>query len=60
MDFLGESTSGNLHLVGAEREGGIGNVLGLNSVEDIIDVPVSKLRSATKVCDLTCATMCSA
>lgn len=49
MDFLGESTTGNLHLVGRERERGIGNVLGLSSVDDIVDMPVSELRKATKV-----------
>lgn len=48
VDFLGESTTGNLHLVGRERERGISNVLGLSSVGDIVDMPVSELREATK------------
>lgn len=49
VDFLGESTTGNLHLVGREQEHGIGNVLGLASVDDIVDMPVNQLRQATKV-----------
>jgi hypothetical protein len=49
VDFLGESTTGNLHLVGREQDHSIGNVLGLASVEDIVDMPVSELRQATKV-----------
>jgi hypothetical protein len=49
VDFLGESTTGNLHLVGQEQDHSIGNVLGLASVEDIVDMPVNELRRATKV-----------
>ena len=49
VDFLGESTTGNLHLVGDEQDHSIGNVLGLASVEDIVGMPVNELRRATKV-----------
>jgi hypothetical protein len=49
VDFLGESTTGNLHLVGREQDHSIGNVLGLASVEDIVEMPVDGLRRATKV-----------
>ena len=49
VDFLGESTSGNLHLVDQEHHRGMGNVLGLEDVDAIVDMPVEELRRHTKV-----------
>ncbi|KAK9835055.1 hypothetical protein WJX81_007524 [Elliptochloris bilobata] len=47
IDFLGEPTTGNLHLV--QREGGEGSsgvhVLGLRHTGDVFDVPLEQLRA---------------
>lgn len=48
VDFLGESTEGNLHLVDDPHRQGVVNVFGLHSLEDIINVPVAKLAAATQ------------
>ncbi|MEW5300941.1 MAG: hypothetical protein WDW36_003832 [Sanguina aurantia] len=53
VDFMGESTEGNLHLVDDPTRAGVVNVFGLHSLEDIINVPVTKLAAATqKVLDI--------
>lgn len=53
VDFLGESTEGNLHIVeetqkpsGMKR--GTIDVFGLSKLEDIYSLPVAKLQSATQ------------
>lgn len=46
---MGESTEGNLHLVDDPTRAGVVNVFGLHSLEDIINVPVTKLAAATQV-----------
>ena len=54
VDFLGESTEGNLHLVrpAGEPEGaakGIIDVLGLTQPEDVFSVPLASLRDSKQV-----------
>jgi len=50
FDYLGETTEGNLHLVQRLKRDGMVNVFGLDSLEDIVTVPVSDLAAATQVC----------
>ena len=48
VDFLGESTEGNLHLVsGASQE--IVNVLGLTEPDDILSIPFEDLKDSQEV-----------
>jgi hypothetical protein len=49
FDYLGETTEGNLHLVQRLKRDGMVNVFGLNSLEDIVTVPVADLAAATQV-----------
>lgn len=49
VDFLGESTEGNLHLVSAAATPGIVNVLGLNEPCDILSVPFADLKRSQEV-----------
>ncbi len=53
IDFLGESTEGNLHLhvVDDLRKGRLGviNVFGMQQLDDIYTLPLQKLKSATQV-----------
>lgn len=53
IDFLGESTEGNLHLqlVDSLRKGKMGviNVFGMQSLDDIYSLPLAKLKAATQV-----------
>ncbi|PNW73801.1 hypothetical protein CHLRE_13g573150v5 [Chlamydomonas reinhardtii] len=52
IDFLGESTEGNLHLhlVDSLRKGKVGviNVFGMQQLDDIYDLPLAKLKAATQ------------
>ncbi|KAK9819835.1 hypothetical protein WJX72_002959 [[Myrmecia] bisecta] len=48
VDFLGEVTTGNLHLVERVNSEGIVNVLGLSQLNDIFDMPYTKLKAAQK------------
>lgn len=54
IDFLGESTEGDLHLVDSAGRGsgaaqGVVNIFGMQQLEDIINVPLAKLKTATQV-----------
>lgn len=49
FDYLGETTEGNLHLVQRLQRDGMVNVFGLNSLQDIVTVPVADLAAATQV-----------
>ena len=49
VDYLGESTEGDLLLVDAPRTGGLIDVLGLQSVGDVVDADVEKLADKTDV-----------
>ena len=53
VDYLGESTEGDLLLVDAPRTGGVIDVLGLQSVGDVVDADVEKLAEKTDVFFLT-------
>lgn len=53
IDFLGESTSGNLRLVQRVKSEGIVNVLGLEQLDDIITIPYSVLKNSQQVCPVT-------
>lgn len=53
IDFLGESTSGNLRLVQRVKSEGIVNVLGLEQLDDIVTVPYSVLKISQQVCPVT-------
>lgn len=52
MDYLGESTEGDLLLVDAPQSGGMIDVLGLKTVNDIVDADYEKLERVTDVRDL--------
>jgi hypothetical protein len=49
FDYLGETTEGNLHLVQRLQRDGMVNVFGLDSLQDIVTVPVADLAAATQV-----------
>lgn len=49
FDYLGETTEGNLHLVQRLQRSGMVKVFGLNSLNDILTVPVDQLAQATQV-----------
>ena len=49
VDFLGEVTTGNLHLVDSVTTEGTVNVLGLSHLGDIVDVPYEDLKDSQKV-----------
>lgn len=49
FDYLGETTEGNLHLVQRLQRSGMVQVFGLNSLNDILTVPVEDLAKATQV-----------
>jgi hypothetical protein len=51
IDFLGESTEGNLQLVDSLRKGhsSVINVFGMHRLDDIIKLPLAKLKAATQV-----------
>lgn len=46
VDFLGESTSGNLRLVQRVKSEGIVNVLGLEQLDDIVTIPYNTLKQS--------------
>ncbi|KAL3133373.1 hypothetical protein ABBQ38_007244 [Trebouxia sp. C0009 RCD-2024] len=46
VDFLGESTSGNLRLVQRVKSEGIVNVLGLEQLDDIVTIPYNTLKKS--------------
>jgi len=48
IDFLGESTEGNLHLVDSLKRAGVVNVFGMKTLEDIYTLPVEKLKRSTQ------------
>lgn len=48
FDYLGETTEGNLHLVQRLKRDGMVNVFGLDSLQDIVTVPVADLAAATQ------------
>lgn len=51
IDFLGESTEGNLHLANVVKgRVGLINVFGMEQLDDIYTLPLAKLRAATQVC----------
>lgn len=50
VDFLGESTSGNLRLVQRVQSEGIVNVLGLEQLDDIVTIPYNILKTSQQVC----------
>lgn len=52
VDFLGESTEGNLHLVSRASHKGITKILGLSSSGDILSVPINQLKSSQEVRDV--------
>lgn len=54
IDFLGESTEGDLHLVDSLRRAGVVNVFGMKALEDIYTIPVDKLRRSTQVRACAC------
>ena len=49
VDFLGESTSGNLRFVQRVKSEGIVNVLGLEQLDDIITTPYKVLKRSQQV-----------
>lgn len=49
VDFLGESTSGNLRLVQRVKSEGIVNVLGLEQLDDIVTIPYNTLKKSQQV-----------
>lgn len=49
VDFLGESTSGNLRLVQRVKSEGIVNVLGLEQLDEIVTIPYNVLKSSQQV-----------
>lgn len=49
IDFLGEPTTGNLHLVQRVTSEGLANVLGLRQFDDIFSVPYRELRQNQQV-----------
>ena len=49
VDFLGESTSGNLRFVQRVKSEGIVNVLGLQQLDDIITIPYKHLKESQQV-----------
>ena len=53
VDFLGESTSGNLRFVQRVQSEGIVNVLGLEQLDDIINIPYKVLKDSQQVRPVT-------
>ena len=55
IDFLGESTTGNLHLelrqgiIKDLRSAGVVNVLGMHTLDDIYTLPLESLKKSTQV-----------
>lgn len=49
VDFLGEPTTGNLHLVERVSTQGVANVLGLQKMDDIFTIPFSDLKEKQQV-----------
>lgn len=49
IDFLGESTTGNLRFVQRVRSEGIVNVLGLQQLDDIVTIPYRELKTSQQV-----------
>ena len=45
MDFLGESTEGNLHIVDSAKQKGVITVFGMRTLDDIYTLPLKKLKS---------------
>ena len=60
VDFLGESTSGNLRFVQRVKSEGIVNVLGLEQLDDIITTPYKVLKKSQQVCPVLLASQCVA
>ena len=54
IDFLGEITTGNLHLVDQVSTEGTINVLGITHLSDIVDVSYEALKASQKVCKPQC------
>ena len=52
IDFLGEPTTGNLHLVQREGARGVSGVhaLGLRHTGDVFDAPLEQLRANQQAC----------
>ncbi|KAL6763622.1 putative cytosolic purine 5-nucleotidase [Haematococcus lacustris] len=48
VDYLGESTEGNLHLIESMKKSGVVNVFGIKSMQDIYTLPITKLKKATQ------------
>ena len=49
IDFLGEPTTGNLHLVSRVTSEGLANVLGLRHFDEIIETPYKSLQHSQRV-----------
>lgn len=49
VDFLGEPTTGNLHLVERVSTQGLANVLGLQNMDDIFTIPFRELKEKQQV-----------
>ena len=49
VDFHGEPTTGNLHLVERVSTQGVANVLGLQKIDDIFTIPFSDLKAKQQV-----------
>ena len=49
MDFHGELTTGNLHLVESVSTQGLANVLGLKKIDDIVSTPFKELKAKQQV-----------
>lgn len=49
VDFLGESTEGNLHLVSRASNKSAKTVLGLLHPRDILETPIEQLKAAQQV-----------
>ena len=60
IDFLGEPTTGNLHLVQRVASEGLANVLGLKHFDDIFSVPYRELRQNQQVVTLLSLIDCNA
>ena len=49
VDFHGELTTGNLHLVESVSTQGLANVLGLKKIDDIVSTPFKELKAKQQV-----------
>jgi hypothetical protein len=55
-DPFGEPTAGNLHVIDRVGKGTIATRLGVNRMDDVLDMPFEALKVAqqVKLCRLTC------